>query len=68
MRALLDDFQQLVKEMDPDIDRKAQEINRLLHLHDSPLKKISVALLDYAENLDFDEALKNFGKTEENTG
>ena len=68
LRSLLDDFQQLAKALDPDIDRKAQEINRLLHLHDSPLKKISIALLDYAENLNFDEALKTLEKLKKNTG
>jgi len=59
---LLDDFQRLAKDMDPDMDSKAEEINRLLHLHDSPLKKISVGLLDYAENLDFKEALETMEK------
>lgn len=62
LRSLLVDFLQLAKEMDPDIDCKAQEINRLLHLHDSPLKEISVALLDYAENLDFDKAIETLEK------
>nr|WP_320193299.1 response regulator [uncultured Desulfobacter sp.] len=62
LRRLLDDFQKLAKDMNPDIDSKAQEINQLLHLHDSPLKAISVALLDYAENLDFEDALEAMEK------
>ncbi|NDY73013.1 response regulator [Desulfobacter hydrogenophilus] len=62
LKVLLDDFQRLAEDMDPDMDGKAEEIHQLLHLHDSPLKKISVALLNYAENLDFREALETMEK------
>lgn len=54
---LLDDFQRLAQEMDPDMDGKAKQIHRLLTIHQSPLKNISGTLLAYAENLDFNEAL-----------
>ncbi|WP_289021112.1 response regulator [Desulfobacter postgatei] len=36
LNALLYDFQKLAGDMDPDIDTKAEEINQLLLLHDSP--------------------------------
>ncbi|MBP9599715.1 MAG: hypothetical protein KBE30_11335, partial [Desulfobacter sp.] len=41
-----------------DIDTKAEEINQLLLLHDSPHKELSAELLDQAENLNFEEALE----------
>jgi hypothetical protein len=44
--------------MDPDIDTKAEEINQLLFLHDSPHKALSAELLYQAENLNFEEALE----------
>jgi len=58
LNALLYDFQKLAGEMDPDIDTKAEEINQLLFLHDSPHKELSAELLDQAENLNFEEALE----------
>ncbi|HKL81969.1 MAG TPA: response regulator [Desulfobacter sp.] len=58
LNALLYDLQKLAGEMDPDIDTKAEEINQLLLLHDSPHKELSAELLDQAENLNFEEALE----------
>ena len=58
LNALIYDFQKLAEEMDPDIDTKAEEINRMLFLHDSPHKKLSAELLEQAENLNFEEALE----------
>ena len=58
LNGLLYDFQKLAEEMDPDIDTKAEEINRMLFLHDSPHKKLSDELLEQAENLNFEEALE----------
>ncbi|MCA1794753.1 MAG: response regulator [Desulfobacteraceae bacterium] len=58
LNALLDDFQRLAGEMDPDLDSKAEEINQLLHLHYSPHKGLSAEMLDHAENMDFEEALE----------
>ena len=62
LNVLLGDFQRLARDMDPDMDSKAEEIHQLLHLHGSPLKEISVALLEYAENMDFKEALETMEK------
>jgi HPt (histidine-containing phosphotransfer) domain-containing protein len=58
LNALLYDLQKLGGEMDPDIDTKAEEINQLLFLHDSPHKALSAELLYQAENLNFEEALE----------
>nr|WP_321404912.1 response regulator [uncultured Desulfobacter sp.] len=58
LKILLDDFQRLAQEMDPDMDSKAKQIHQLLDTHDSPLKKISGTLLAYAEDMDFKEALE----------
>ena len=57
LQILMDDFKQLARELDPDIDDKAKQIHRLLERHDSPLKKISSTLLGFAENFDFKDAL-----------
>ena len=57
LQTLMDDFKQLAREMDPDMDGKAKQIHRLLERHDSPLKKISGTLLEFAEDFDFKEAL-----------
>lgn len=62
LNALLADFQRLAGELDPGMDSAAVRINRLLHLHDSPLKKIGVSLLNYAETLDFKEAIETVEK------
>ncbi|MBM9520667.1 response regulator [Desulforhopalus vacuolatus] len=59
---LLDLFEGLAREMDPDMDSKAEEINQLLHRHDSIHKELGARLLDQAENLDFDEALETLAE------
>jgi two-component system sensor histidine kinase/response regulator len=60
--SLLDELQGMAKEMDPDLDEKAQEINQLLHRHGSIHRELGARLADQAENLEFEEALETLAE------
>ena len=62
LQRLMNDFERMAREMDPDIDGKAKQIHRLLERHDSPLKKISGTLWGFAEDFDFKQALGTLEK------
>jgi len=48
----------LAKEIDPDVDERAEEISQLLHLHGSGHEALGNTLADQAANLDFEEVLE----------
>jgi len=58
LASLMEELQLLAKEMDPDVDERAEEISQLLHLHGSGYEALGNTLLDQAENLDFEEVLE----------
>ncbi len=58
LKTLLDELEGLCEDMDPDADKIAGEINRLLHRHDNIHKELGARLADQAANLDFGEVLK----------
>ena len=55
---LLNLFQELAREMDPDAEDTAEEINELLVLHGDISSPLSSRLVDQAANLDFEDALE----------
>ncbi|MCK5543861.1 MAG: response regulator [Desulfobulbaceae bacterium] len=65
MTPLLDAFQGLAEEMDPDAEEKAEEINQLLRLSGSIYKELGVILAKQAANLDFEEALRTMAELRE---
>jgi len=66
--SLLDAFQGLAEEMDPDMEQKAAEVNQLLHRHGSIHKELGTKLADQADNLDFEEALETLAELREAFG
>ncbi|MBU0465369.1 MAG: response regulator, partial [Proteobacteria bacterium] len=62
MISLLDEFQGLAEEMDPDAEEKAKEINQLLHLHGSIHKDLGTRLSDQSADMDFQEALETLSE------
>ena len=60
--ALLDAFQELAEEMDPDAEDKAKEISRLLHVHASAHTELCVRLAKQATELEFEEALETLAE------
>jgi len=68
MTILMDAFQKLADELDPDMEVKAKEINRLLHDHGSSHTALGDRLLDQAANLDFEEALETLARLREAIG
>lgn len=58
LAALMEELQQLAKEIDPDVDRKAEEISQLINLHDGRYEALGNTLVDQAGNLDFEESLE----------
>ncbi|MBI9085547.1 MAG: response regulator [Desulfobacterales bacterium] len=58
LSSLLDALQGLAKEMDPDMEDKAEELNQMLHCHGSRHSKLGARLADQAANLDFEDTLE----------
>jgi len=59
---LLNKFQTLAQEMDPDGEEKADEINRLLQYENSPHKSLGARLAEQAAELDFEDALETLAE------
>ena len=68
MIILMDAFQKLAEEMDPDMESKAEEINRMLHDNGSSHTALGTRLLNQAANLDFEEALETLTQLREAIG
>ena len=58
LTSLMEELQLLAKEMNPDVDEKAEEISQFLHFHGSSYETLGNTLADQAANLDFEEALE----------
>jgi len=58
LTSLLDALQGLAKEMDPDMEDKAEELNQMPHCHGSRHTKLGARLAGQAANLDFEETLE----------
>ena len=65
LASLMEELQLLAKEMDPDVDEKAEEISQLLHLHGSEHEALGNTLSDQAANLDFEEVLETLKQLKE---
>ena len=58
LAALLEEFQQLAREMDPAAEDTAEAINQLLVSHNDLNSALGARIADQASNLDFEEALE----------
>ena len=65
LASLMEEFQLLAEEMDPDADERAEQISQLLHLHGSRHEALGDTLADQAANLDFEEALETLKQLRE---
>lgn len=68
MMALINTLQGLAGEMDPDAEEIAEEISRLLHLHDSVHGKLGDRLVQQTIDLDFEKALETLAELREAFG
>lgn len=62
LTSLLEALQGLAKEMDPDMEDKAEELNQMLHRHGSRHTKLGARLADQAANLDFEDTLETLAE------
>jgi len=62
MTALLDAFQGLAEEMDPDAEEKAEDISRLLDRHGGRYGDLGARMARQAANLDFEDALESLAE------
>ena len=68
LASLLDTLQGLAKEMDPDMEDKAEELNQMLHCHGSRHSKLGARLADQAANFDFEDTLETLAELRQALG